>query len=104
MNEPPPALFRSWIHSREEDSADVSVYRPADHPFPPSRGREGMEFAADGTFVDHPIGRGDAPDSVPGVWQTKDGVRLTISFPTAGRPGRELEIVSCDESALRVRG
>ncbi|GAA3039727.1 hypothetical protein FHS39_004749 [Streptomyces olivoverticillatus] len=103
MNEPPSALFRRWVHSFEEDDDGITAYRPHGHPFPPARGRRGMEFAADGTFTDHPIGRGDALDSVPGLWQTKDGSHLAVSFPAAGLPGRELEIVSCDEELLRLR-
>lgn len=38
-------LQRRWLHSHEEDTADVRVYRPAEYPFPPARGRDGFEFA-----------------------------------------------------------
>ena len=34
----PPALFRQWTHSREEDRAGVEVYRPDGYTFPPSHG------------------------------------------------------------------
>ncbi|MFD5010938.1 hypothetical protein [Streptomyces chartreusis] len=102
MREPPAGLFRSWIHSYEEDHGDVRVYRPDDHPFPPARGRRGMEFAADGAFVDHPLGRGDAPDAVPGHWRLAADGHVVLTFEGA-RPERELEIVRCDEAVLEVR-
>jgi hypothetical protein len=102
MSEPPSGLFRSWVHSHEEDHEDVRVYRPDDHPFPPARGRRGMEFAPDGIFVDHPLGRGDAPDAVPGRWRLVSDRHIALTFGGA-RPDRELEILRCDEDVLHVR-
>ncbi|CAL9290912.1 MULTISPECIES: hypothetical protein [Streptomyces] len=102
MREPPPDLFREWIHSYEEDHEDVRVYRPDGFPFPPARGRRGMEFRPDGTFVDHPIGRGDAPDAVPGRWRLVSDRHLALTFEGAA-PDRELEILRCDEDVLHVR-
>ncbi|MFJ8047187.1 hypothetical protein [Streptomyces luteogriseus] len=102
MREPPSGLFRSWLHSYEEDHEDVRVYRPDDFPFPPARGRRGMEFAPDGAFVDHPLGRGDAPGAVPGRWRLVSDRHIALSFGGA-RPDRELEIVRCDEQVLQVR-
>lgn len=102
MSEPPPGLFRSWFHSYEEDHGDVRVYRPDDYPFPPARGRRGMEFVPDGAFVDRPLGRGDAPDAVPGHWRLGPDGRVSLTFQGA-RPDRELEIVRCDANVLEVR-
>ncbi|WP_033306750.1 hypothetical protein RFN58_32920 [Streptomyces iakyrus] len=102
MGEPPSGLFRSWLHSYEEDHEDVRVYRPDDFPFPPARGRRGMEFAPDGTFVDHPLGRGDAPGAVPGRWRLVPDRRIELTFG-GDRPDRELEIVRCDADILQVR-
>lgn len=100
----PSCLFQYWVHSFEEDTEGVTVYRPADYAFPPARGRRGMELAADGTFVDHPVGRGDAPDTVPGHWRLVDSRQLAISFPqSSGRPDRDLEILRCDKDILEVR-
>ncbi|MEU4212387.1 hypothetical protein AB0F13_20705 [Streptomyces sp. NPDC026206] len=103
MGEPSSSLFQSWVHSFEEDADGAAVYRPADYPFPPARGRRGLEFARDGTFIDHPIGRGDAPDTVPGHWQLAEGRLLTVSFPAAERPDRRWEILHCDEHVLKIR-
>ncbi len=46
MSDLPPELFQHWMHSHEEDSGDVQVYRPADYDFPPARGRRGFELQA----------------------------------------------------------
>jgi hypothetical protein len=102
MRELPADLFRSWLHSYEEDHDDVMVHRSADHPFPPARGRRGMEFVPDGTFLDHPVGRGDAPDTVRGRWRQVGDRRVEVSFED-GRAGRVLEIVRCDADVLEVR-
>lgn len=103
MRELPAALFRSWLHSHEEDHDDVTVFRPEDHPFPPARGRRGMEFTPDGTFVDRPVGRGDAPGTVRGRWRQVGDRRVALSFEGGARPERILEIVRCDEDVLEVR-
>ncbi|GAA3127673.1 hypothetical protein JOF29_007478 [Kribbella aluminosa] len=43
-----------------------------------------MEFRADGTLVDYPIGRGDAPEAgQPGRWDTTGRLALT-----SGKTGR----------------
>jgi len=103
MSDMPSSLFRHWVHSQEEDAEGVAVYRPADYPFPPARGRRGLEFAPDGTFVDHPIGRGDAPGAVAGRWDTADGRRLALTFPAhEQRPDRHIEILHCDDDVLKI--
>lgn len=103
MNELPPSLFQRWWHSFEEDHEDVAVYRPDDYDFPLARGRGGLEFAADGTFVDRPVGPVDAPESVPGRWRSTGDRRLTVTFPGRDEPDRVLEIVRCDEQVLELR-
>ncbi|MEC4019216.1 hypothetical protein [Streptomyces sp. H27-D2] len=104
MSELPSGLFRSWVHSYEEDTEGVAVYRPADFPFPPARGRRGLELAADGTFTGHPIGRGDAPDAVTGHWQAADdGRRLAVTFPDPDRPDRRVEVLHVYDRVLKIR-
>ncbi|WP_329332347.1 hypothetical protein OG866_05805 [Streptomyces sp. NBC_00663] len=88
MSGPPPELIGTWVHSYEEDSPGVTVYRPAGYPFPPARGRRGLEFAADGTFRERPLGRGDAAGCL------LEERRLRES---------QLEILYVDEQILKVR-
>lgn len=103
MNELPRSLFQRWWHSFEEDSEGVTVYRPDTYDFPLARGRGGLEFRTDGTFIDYLMGPVDAPEPVPGQWRLLEGRRLAVAFPRGDEPARELEILRCDEHVLELR-
>lgn len=103
MNELPRTLFQRWWHSFEEDREGITVYRPDDYDFPLARGRGGLEFQADGTFIDYPVGPADAPESTLGRWHFAENRRLVISFTGSAKPDRELAIVRCDERILQIR-
>lgn len=64
----PAVIFRHWIHSREEDSEGLEVYRPEGFGFPPSFGREGIEMRKDGEFIQDDIGPADGVMQVSGRW------------------------------------
>jgi len=106
---PPDALFRRWVHVREEDTPEVRVYRPADRPLPPARGRDGIEFRPDGTFLDHRPGPADATIGSPGRWRTDEaGRRLELTYPTGDTVDRVsvvgcFEIVAVDDDVLCLR-
>jgi hypothetical protein len=94
-------LVRRWVHVREEDSDGIEVYRPADRPLPPARGRDGIEFRPDGTFVDLSAGPVDAPvGGAGGQWKTDSGGRLELVGPE-GSSG--YDIVALDDDVLRIR-
>src|SRR3954453_5706680 len=101
-----PPLAGQWMHSFEEDHGDVVVYRPATHDFPRARGRDGLEFAPDGSFTEWAVGRGGARagwcaggaggggaagEPVPGRWRSGDGDRVEVSTERGG--DQVLEIV-----------
>jgi len=92
----PAELFRHWVHSHEEDSGDVRVYRPATYDFPPARGRRGFELKRDGEAVLYGPGPADKPEASTERWSSsaEGGVRVG---------GRELEIVSVDSDRLTAR-
>ncbi len=92
-------LVRRWWHSFEEDNGDERVYRPAEFAFPPARGRAGFELRSDGTLVDAPIGRGDAPRADAGQWALA-GDRLEL---TTARRRRVVIVVRCDDTVLVLR-
>lgn len=96
-------LTRQWVHSFEEDSGDLTTYRPADYQFPPARGRAGIEFHADGTFTERQIGPADALVEVRGRWQYGGSGLVRVSFDDPGRPERMFEIVECTDQKLQVR-
>ncbi|SDX81119.1 hypothetical protein SAMN05660209_01331 [Geodermatophilus africanus] len=101
MTDPTTALTGRWLHSFEEDHGDVTVYRPPDHDFPPARGRRGIEFAPDGSFTEWAIGRGDAPQAVPGRWRTAAAGQFEVTTERTG--DRVLEVVHQDPERLEVR-
>ncbi len=78
-------LCQQWVHSRGEDSATEEVYRPVDYPLPPSRGRSGFEFNADGTFKRIGIGPTDISQVNEGTWQISDAHPDQISVEIDGQ-------------------
>jgi hypothetical protein len=76
------SLCQLWLHSREEDTATETVYRPATHSFPPSRGRAGLEFSPGGTLIRSLPGRADVAAVTEGKWHVKneDGADARIEI------------------------
>lgn len=91
-----------WLHSFEEDSGDVRVYRPEGYDFPPARGRAGIELLPDGTFIDMQIGPTDAHQNVQGRWEYVGTGIIRLSFDDPQRD-RAVEIVECGEQKLCLR-
>jgi hypothetical protein len=92
----PPELFRHWVHSHEEDSGGLRVYRPAGYRFPPARGRRGFELLPDGSYIAHGPGPADKPTSRPGRGEAAGDGRIRIG-------DQELEIVSLEPDRLTAR-
>jgi hypothetical protein len=103
LNElPGEVLGRRWVHAHEEDTDDEMVFRPAEYPLPPSRGRQRLEFKPDGTFFESVPGPTDAPEGRAGSWKVEDG-KLVIESDQAPEGTRTLEIASVDEDRLVVK-
>lgn len=71
-------LVGSWLHAHEEDTANQLVFRSADGPLPPSRGRMGFELRADGSASAVGIAAGDGRIEQEAKWALK-GKRLILS-------------------------
>jgi hypothetical protein len=99
---PKDVLGQRWVHAHEEDTGDEMVFRPADYPFPPARGRQRLEFKPDGTFLESVPGPADAPEARAGSWKVKDG-KLLIESDRAPEGTRMLEITSVDKDRLVVK-
>lgn len=73
-------LVGTWLHAHEEDPRDGSgleVYRPANWPFGPSRGRRGFELRAGGHVVLRDIAAADGTEVRTGSWSIQaDNVLL----------------------------
>ncbi len=67
------SIVGKWIHSNEDDTDLVEVYRPESFNFPPSRGREALIISDDGTFEFITIAPNDARNKASGKWVLKNG-------------------------------
>jgi hypothetical protein len=92
----PAELMRHWVHSHEEDSGDVRVYRPADYDFPPARGRRGFEPLPGGELRVFGPGADDRPEATTATWSASGSGRVRLG-------GEELEIVSVSPDRLELR-
>lgn len=101
MTELPPSLFQRWVHVREEDTDDVRVYRPFGTDLPPARGRCGLEFREDGTFVEYGLGQADRPQGTAGHWDADAENRVRVAVPDPAR-ARKLSR-SCPSRATSSR-
>lgn len=97
-------VIGSWLHSWEEDTAELIVFRPADYPFGPSRGRDGYEFQTGGILIYHGFGPADAPLTATGEWgwHSGDEIHLVVNDPQGAYIDETLRIVSCDADSLQV--
>jgi hypothetical protein len=80
-------LTQAWVHSHEEDTATTSVYRPANFPFPPARGREGFCLQPEGILTARKPGPTDQTVTAAGTWKLA---------------GDELELAPQGESAQNL--
>jgi hypothetical protein len=99
-----PAIFRHWVHSREEDADGLEVFRPEGFEFPRSFGRDGFEMHENGDFVQEDVGPADGVVRVPGRWAAVGPGQVAVSFHGAAtREGFGFEVVTVDDAVLRIR-
>jgi hypothetical protein len=96
-------LKRHWIHSHEEDTQDVRVYRPAGYDFPPARGRRGFEFREGEELIYYGIARADGSELFPGRWRIEETDRVRIDVDNERVQPFILEVISCNDETLKVR-
>ena len=97
-------LHKKWVHSYEEDADGAEAYRPSGYSLPPSRGRRGMEFKADGTFIRYDIAPSDGSLPVPGTWEPIKGQKAVQIKLQGDRPETyRLEVVTLADSLLKVK-
>ena len=98
-----PEICRRWVHSHEEDDGDAQVFRPSDHPLPPSRGRRCLDLRRDGSLLETRPGADDRAEGTRGRW-TLEGDRLRLfKEGEAQAEGRELEVVTLASDRLVLR-
>ena len=92
-----------WLHSHEEDSVGVTVYRDQSHRFPPSRGRTGFELRADGKAVYLGIAAADGLSRTPARWAIEGAEQVSLTLGTERLPSVVLHVLSCEPDKLTVR-
>lgn len=100
MSQIPNELCKKWRHSFEEDRDGLIVYRPESFTFPPARGRSGIEFRHDGTFIKTNIGSTDIIKDYKSQWQIINPHNLKVSI---GKDEQNLEIIECKSDLLKIR-
>ncbi|KAA6446973.1 hypothetical protein [Bacillus swezeyi] len=104
MSPLPKEIFQKWIHSFEEDTQNITVYRPIGYELAPARGRSGLEFKQNGTIVNINPGPSEGSQKVEGEWKTKEkDDEIFISFPTRQDPTQIIEVLECNDEVLKVR-
>jgi len=93
------ALAQSWVHAHEEDDAGRMVFRPADQPMPPSRGRRSLDLSSVGKAGFGLPGPDDRPTSREGSWSL-EGRRLVLHHD-GGDEVFEVDSLEPDRLALR---
>jgi hypothetical protein len=101
-NQLPRAIFKRWVHSREEDTEEIMVFRPATFEFPRSRGRNGFEIKEDGVFVLYTIGATDGPRAIRGTWKLNDPDILVAAFDDDRIKSYSIKLISCSEDILKT--
>ncbi|MGW6376989.1 hypothetical protein ACWFRB_13100 [Rhodococcus sp. NPDC055112] len=94
-------LYGRWGHSFEEDHDGVRVYRPAGFDFPRARGRDGIEFRPDGSYVDWATGRGDANEARDGTW-VSSAENESLELTSAAGEHRVVRAVRVDRDRLEL--
>lgn len=97
-------LQQSWMHSHEEDTANETVYRPADYDFPLSRGRSGFELKPDNKLSEINIAPTDKTAEDMGSWQLKsDDEQLKLQLKPNDSAARDLEVKSVSKDRLVIK-
>jgi hypothetical protein len=95
------ALAKTWVHSHEEDKEGLQVFRPADYPLPPARGRDALRLEPDGSLVKSIPGPDDRASALPaGSWKV-DGKKLILE--QQGGTSKEYVIERVDPDKLLLR-
>lgn len=102
-NELPKEIFKHWVHSFEEDTKDITVFRPNNYNFPPARGRDGFEIKKDGKFIQYRIGPTDRTEKVYGHWKTRGKDKILVYLRSKETVSYTINIISCTNDVLKTK-
>ncbi len=93
-DELPKEIFKHWIHSYEEDTKELKVFRPSSYNFPPARGRMGLELKENGEFIQSGIGPTDRPTKGSGRWKAEGKDKIIVYLEDKEVASYTMNIVS----------
>lgn len=101
----PDEIFKHWIYSHQDKDhrPSVSVFRPSDYNFPPSRGRRGFEIRRNGQFILYEIGPDDRPVKKVGEFKVEGSNKINIYFEGKKESAFSLGIVSFEDNNNLLR-
>jgi hypothetical protein len=100
----PPEIFeKRWIHSREEDTNDIQVFRPSTFKFPLSRGRRAFEVERNRMFIQYGIGPDDTRKKIDGNWTIEEPNIIKVDFSDKSIKSYKMEIILCNHDVLKIR-
>ena len=91
------------MHSYEEDSDDLKVFRPASYEFPLRYSREAMIFKEGGGFILHDIAPDNTRIRIPGSWKLIDHTKLEISLSSEKKENLMIEVERIHCKALIIK-
>ena len=95
-------LHGEWVHSSEEDTADETVFRPADYDFPLTRRpRQSLELKPDGKLVKGIATAADSIAEAEGNWELADNNKIALN--TESEPPQTMEIASINKDKLVIK-
>lgn len=99
----PDEFFNHWIHSHEDDTKEISVFRPSTYHFPPSRGRRGLEFKKNGEFIEYKISPADGLIKCVGYWHQKEKNKIVVQFKDNNIKSYSITLISVDKNMLKIK-
>ncbi len=98
----PEALYGKWVHSKEEDTPEETVFRSPDYEFPPSRGRAAFKLGPNNSYVGSGIGPTDINTVTEGQWKLEPSEEPRIVIEHDGRR-EEYLLKSAESGKLSLR-
>ena len=99
---PGQAIFQKWLHSYEEDTPGITIYRPSAFDYPLGWGRRGMKFKEDGCFTLYDIAPNDEQIQIFGNWKSVSKDQLEITFPVGEKESFIIEIKELKPQILKI--
>jgi hypothetical protein len=103
INQLDPIIFQKWLHSYEEDTKELKVYRPSSFNFPRGWGRTGIKLDENGGFILYDIAPNDAIVQITGKWHQITESNLGISFASGEKEDYTIEIKEINTEILKIK-